>query len=149
MDSAHALALRNLIVEEIGDLFAEIRYTLSVLLGLRRESEHKVELHLGPAAVESGGNTPHDVLFRNALIDDIAKTLGPGFGRKGERTLFDILNALHDIERKSVDAQGRKRDVDFSLLGVLNQVLQKFLQVGVVTGTQRAQGNLLVAGDFQ
>ena len=69
-----------------------------VLVRLSRKTQHKIQLDLVPASVKGHGGSDHDVILRDAFVDDIPKPLGPGFRRKGQRALPDILHLLHDIQ---------------------------------------------------
>ena len=66
--------LGNLIISPC-DLVGKPCDILHILLRLRRESQHKVQLHLGPSALESLSCTFQDDLLSQSFVDDIPKPL--------------------------------------------------------------------------
>ena len=103
-----------------------------VLVRLGRKAQHKVQLDLVPASAKGHGGSDHDVILRDAFVDDIPKPLGPGFRCKGQRTLPDILHFLHDVQGEIVDSQGRKGDINGLSLKVADQILQKFRKSRII-----------------
>ena len=80
------LAVFGLIIP-IDHLLAELRDAGDVLVGLGRQADHEIQLHLGPAVVEGDRNGPLELVLQHVLVDDIAQALRAGFRRKGEAAL--------------------------------------------------------------
>ena len=90
---------------EIDDLLCKFCNSNDVLVRLRRQPHHEVELHLLPAVTECRTARREQVLLRHALVDDIAQALRPCLGRKGQPRLSHLLHAVCEVDREAVDAQ--------------------------------------------
>ena len=130
---AVAFGLGDLVVI-VADCLGQMGDALHVVLRLGRQSQHKVELDLVPAAVESRRGPLHDILFRDALVDDIAEPLRAGLRREGQGALLDILHLLHHIEGEIVDAEGRQGNIDGFCPEIVNEVPKKLRKLRVIAG---------------
>ena len=68
------------------DLGCQPRDLQDVLIGLRRQPAHEVELHLPPSRAVSGRDGADEVLLGHLLVDDLAHPLASALGREGEAT---------------------------------------------------------------
>ena len=108
--------------------------SLAVLFLLERKTEHKVQLYFVPATVERLIRAIQDNFLCQSLIDDIAHPLGTGFRCKGQAALFYVLHLAHDIQRKGVDAQRRKTDIDILILKFIDQEIDDAGELRIITG---------------
>ena len=90
---------------EIDHLFRKACNADDVLICLRRQPHHEVELHLLPPMTERCAARSQQILLRHALVDDIAHTLRPRFGCKGQPRFTHLLHPMREVNRKAVDAQ--------------------------------------------
>ena len=90
---------------EIDHLFRKACNADDVLIRLRRQPHHEVELHLLPPMTERCAARCQQILLRHALVDDIAHALRPRFGRKGQPRFPHLLHPMREVNRKAVDAQ--------------------------------------------
>ena len=127
----------------------EHRSTGPILFRFRGKAQHEIEFNPCPASLEGQRRTVQDVFPRQAFIDDVPEPLAPRFRRKSQTAFFHVLHFAHDIQRKGVNPQRRKRYIDMFLLAFPQQKFQKFIQSGIVAGTQRAQGNFIISGISQ
>lgn len=58
------------------------RQCKQILLGLRWEADHEIELYAVPACLKRILCGAQQVFFLHSLVDDVTQTLGSGFRRK-------------------------------------------------------------------
>ena len=104
----------------------------NVLVRLRRQPHHEVELHLFPTMTECCAACRQQILLCYSLVDDIAQTLCPRFWRKGEPRLAHLLHAVRKVDREAVNAQRRQREAEFLFRVVRQQIVHKSSETGVV-----------------
>ena len=130
-------------VGELGDLE-------DVLVGLRREAAHEVELHLAPAGGVRGRRRADEVVLADRLVDDPAQPLAAALGREGQAGAASAAGQLlreRDVE--GVDAGGRQRQRGVGALVAVGEAGGDVGDLGVVGAGQRQQPDLLVAGRLQ
>ena len=117
-----------------------------VLVGLRGQAQHEVELHGVPAAGEGGPQALGERLLGDIFVDGVPQPLGAGLGGEGEPRLPALLQPLHQLHGEVVRPQGGEGEVHVVLLAEGGQIVAQPHQLGVVAGGQGAEGHLLVAG---
>ena len=80
---------------------------IQILVGLRGQANHKVQLHAAPAALEGIGDLLHQVLLGYALIDNVPQTLRARFGGEGQAGFLHLLGLFQGVLEHAVNAQGR------------------------------------------
>ena len=134
---AVSLLLGNLIIA-LCNPFRQPGNALLVLLRLRGKAQHKIQLHLIPAALKGIPGALKNHFLRKAFVNNIPQALGAGLRRKGNAALADILNLAHHIQRKSVNPQGRKGDIYALLTEIFHKVGHKLRKPGIIAGTEGA-----------
>ena len=118
------LILGNFVVP-FCNLFSQPRDRLLIFYRYRGLSQHKVKLHLLPAALEGLSGSFQNNFLGQSLVDHVPETLGTGLRRKGQAALADILYLAHDVQGKGVNAKGRQGNVDaFISKGVDEEIYQ-------------------------
>lgn len=117
---------------EVDDLLSQFCNTDDILVSLGRQSHHKIELDLFPALAERGATGTHEVLLRNALIDNIAQPLRTSLRRKRQARLADLLHLMRQINRETVDTQRRQREAYFLIPEIRHQVIDQPPQTGII-----------------
>ena len=79
--------------------------------------------------------TIQDNFLCQSLIDDVAHPLGTGFRCKGQTALFYVLHLAHDIQRKGIDTQRRKTDIDILILKFIDQEVDDAGELRIIAGT--------------
>ena len=105
------LILGNFVVP-FRNLFSQPRDSLLIFYCLRGLSQHKVKLHLLPAALEGLSGSFQNDFLSQSLVDHVPETLGTGLWRKGQAALADILYLAHNVQGKGVNSKGRQGNVD-------------------------------------
>ena len=141
-DLAAALALD--LGVEVDDLLGELGNADDILVRLRRQAHHEVELDLLPALTEGSAAGLHEVLFRHALVDDVAQALRARFRREGQARLPHLLHLVGEVDGEAVDAQGRQGEADLLVAEVRHEVIDESAEAGVVGRRQRGQAHLVV-----
>ena len=134
LDLAGALLLRHSFKEGGRDLVAQLGNAADILLGFRGKPQHEIKLHPGPAAFKGHGGSLQDDLLGQSFIDHVAQPLASRLRREGQTALLHILYLSHDVQRKSVDAQGRKGNVYHFFPAGVHQEGDQLLQMGVIAG---------------
>ena len=130
---------------EIDDLLREAGDPDDVLIRLRRQPHHKVELHLLPPVAECRPARREQILLRHPFIDDVAQTLRPRLRREGQPGLAHALYLLGELHGKTVNAQRRKGDADLLVPIVLDEIIHKTAKPRIVRRGERGQAHLIVA----
>ena len=134
LDLAGALLLRHGFKEGGRDLVAKLGDAADILPGFRGKSQHEIELHPGPASFKGHSGTLQDDLLGQPLIDHVAQPLASRLRRESQTALLHILHLSHNVQRKGVDAQGRKGNVYHFFPAGVHQEGDQLLQMGVIAG---------------
>ena len=134
LDAARAVWRRH--APAIGDVFAQLRHLVKIRVGLGRQTHHKVQLDVVPAALKGIGARREQIFFCDIFVDDIAQTLTARLRRKGQAALAHLLHALHQLHAEGVCAQRRQRQADAALFANIQQIIGELRQLGIVTGRQ-------------
>lgn len=140
-----AIVLVGHFAVEIEDLVGQVGDAGQVFVHFCRQAHHEIELDRGPAVFKGIFTGCQQIFFRNALVDNVAQALSPGFGRKGQAALADLLDLLGDIDGKAVDPQRWQADADFLALEFVQELVDQFGQAGIIGRAQAHEGNLIVA----
>ena len=127
------------------DFIGQVGDCDAVLLRLRGQPQHEIELDLVPAAAESLPCAVQDLLFGNPLVDDIAQPLRTRLGRKGQTAPADILNPGHQVQGKGIDPEGRHLELDPVLFPMVRNIINDLMDAGIITGAQGTQQNIILA----
>ena len=73
--------VRRLVVP-IDNLLTEARNAHDVFIGLGRQADHEIELHLRPTVVERDLHGAFELFFRDVFVDDVTHALRAGFRRE-------------------------------------------------------------------
>ena len=92
-----AAALAANLRVEINDLLRKLRDSDNVLIRLRRQAHHKVELDLLPSMTKRCAARFQQIFLRHSLVDDIAHALRASLRRKGEPGLTHRLHLVRKI----------------------------------------------------
>ena len=71
-------------------------------------------------------------MLRDIFVDRVAKPLRPRLGRERQAAFSYLLHAKHQVARKIIRAQARKREIDFSRLAVIQQLVCQLRELSVV-----------------
>ena len=130
MTFAAALALD--LGVEVDDLLGELGNADDILVRLRRQAHHEVELDLLPALTEGSAAGLHEILFRHALVDDVAQALRARLRREGQAGLAHLLHLVREVDGKAVDTQRRQREADFLVAELVHEVVDEAPEAGIV-----------------
>ena len=117
---AFSLFLRNRIIFS-GNLVRQNGNFLNIIIGLSRQSQHKIKLHTGPASPEGIHGAVQNIFLGQSLINDISHSLGSCLWSKGQTALSHILHLRHNIQRKCINTQRRKCNIDPVFAALVNQ----------------------------
>ena len=123
--------MRNLAVQ-VEHLVGQISNTCQVLVRFCRQAHHEIKLYCRPAVAESVFTGLHEVFFRNALVDDVAQTLGSCFRRQGQAALTDLLDLLGNVDGKAVNTQGWQADADLLVFKFFQELIDQFRQARII-----------------
>ena len=143
-----SLVFRNLIVA-LCDFFCQMRDSFDIILCLGRKSQHEIQFYFIPAAFKRLSCPVENHFFCQSFVDNIPHPLASRLRCEGQAALFDILYLAHDIEGKCVDSKRRKGNIDTFFRAAVDQIVDKFRKMAVITRAQRTQRNLIVAGIAQ
>ena len=127
------LFLRNRLIVSLGYLIGQYSNAFDIFFRFCWQAKHKIQLYLVPATLECCGRTAKDIIDRKALVDDITHTLCTCFRCKGQGALLDILHLAHNVQRKSIDTQGRQGNIDLLSVTFFDQIVDKLRKLGVIT----------------
>ncbi|MPN63123.1 hypothetical protein SDC9_210877 [bioreactor metagenome] len=100
--------VRSVLAPGVDDVRGYARYALHVLVGLGRQSEHKIELDRVVAALESRAARRYEVFLSQILVYDVAEPLASGLRRKGKAGLAAPRYPFHKLHGKVVRSQRRQ-----------------------------------------
>ena len=144
----------SLLVHRIGlpgldDLINQLRNAQNILVSFRGQTQHKVELHIVPAAGKGIGAGAQDLILCQILVDHIPQALSTGFRRKGQTAFAHGLQLFHQLPGEIIRPQGGYRQIHPVLLAVRNHLIGQFLQPPIIRGGQAGKRDLIVSGRFQ
>src|SRR6185436_5347728 len=116
-----------------------------ILLGLRGEAEHEIELEAPPSEAEDQFGCLYELLFAVLLLNDVTEPLGPCFRRERESGFADALDLGQDVRIQRIDPRRRQRDRDPGRCQAVHQLREQGVDAAVVAGAEREQGDLVVA----
>ena len=146
MDTKTTLAIGGILIPQIHDLTHQLGNAQNILVRFRRQTQHKVKLHIVPAAGESVGAGAKDLLFRQVLVDHIPQPLGTCLRCEGQAAFADGLELLHQFPGEIVRPERRHGQADAVILAVRDQRICQFLQSPVIGGGKTGKGDLIAAG---
>ena len=132
MDAHAALFVAGVLAPRLQDLIDELCDAEHILVRLRGQAEHEVELHIVPAALKGNGAGIEDLLLRDILIDGVAQALRTGLRRERQAALAHLLQPQHEIAGKIVRAQRRQREIDLARRAVIEHGICQLWQAAVV-----------------
>ena len=127
-------------------LFRQVENAFHVLVGFRGQADHEIELHLLPAVGEQPCRVFEDVLFADALVDDVAQTLGRGFRSHGRPGAADAGHHRKDGIGQRAGAQRRQGHGHLLPAAAVDAAGKKTLQGREIARGQGKKRQLLVAG---
>ena len=117
-----------------------------ILVRLRRQTQHEVQLHGAVPAGKGGAAALQQVVQRHVLIDHIPQALRTRLRRKGQAGLAALGQTLHQLHGEVVRPQGRQGQADMALVAERLQLIAQAGQRRVIAGGQAGQRHLLIAG---
>ena len=132
---AFTLFFRNYLIIGLCDLLCQMSNSLHIVFCFCWKAKHKVKFYLIPAAFERLASTMEDHFLCQSFVDNVTETLRTGLRCKSQATFLYILHFTHNIQRKSIDPERRKRDIDRFSMELLDQEIHQFFQLGIITGT--------------
>ena len=124
----HAVIQVNYLLGGIGNAF-------DVFLFLCGKPQHEIKLYFIPAAGKGFTGAFQNILLCQPLVDHITHSLGTGLRCEGQAALFDILNLTHNVQRKGIDTERRKGNVDPLTFTVIDEEVYDTCQIRIVTRT--------------
>ena len=134
------------IIIEVDQLFRQMHNTLYVLHSFCGQSHHEVQLYRSESAGKGNAGSPHQFFFADIFVDNVPQPLGACFRCESQTAFPHALNPIHQFLGKVVHPQRGQGDVDAVFVQIGQQFVQRFFQLAVVAGTQRGQGQFLIAG---
>ena len=128
---------------------AELHDGAHVLVTLRRQPDHEVELHQLPARLEDRVDGVEQVLLGVALVDHAPHPLGSGLRGDGEAALAHARDLLGEARVHRLRAQARQRDADVLRSELVEEVLEHAVDAGVVARGKAEEPDFLVASRLQ
>ena len=141
LDAALALDLRV----EVDDLLREARDADNIVVRLRRQAHHEIELDLLPPLTKRRTARRHEVFLRDALVNDVAQALRTGLRRERQAGLPHLLHLVREIDGKAVDAQRWQREADLLVAELVHEIVDEATETGIVRRGERGEAHLVVA----
>ncbi len=116
-----------------------------VLVGLRGQADHEVELDEPPAALEGEGQGVPDLAVVELLVDDGPETVGPRFGHEGETGLADLEDVPDELPRQPPRPERREGERDLLPVELVHETADDLLELRVVADRQGRERGVLVA----
>ncbi len=100
-----------------------------------RKADHEIEFQRIPALIKDRPGRLDDLLFIDILVDDVSKSLSPGFRGHGDPGLPDPLDLLDQLWGECSDSHGWKgyRELLFAVLG--HDCVQEDLDARIISKT--------------
>ena len=124
----------NRLIKNSRYFITQIGNSSDILLGLHGEPQHKIQLHPRPAAFKSHSCPFQNDLLGQSFVNNISKSLASRLRRKRKTAFFYILNLVHHIQGKGVNAQGRKRNIDLPPPALINQKINQPGKLCIIAG---------------
>ena len=140
LDAALALDLRV----EVDDLLREARDADDIVVRLRRQAHHEIELDLLPPLTKRRAARRHEVFLRDALVDDVAQALRTSLRRERQAGLPHLLHLVREVDGKAVDAQRWQREADLLVAELVHEIVDKTAETGIVRRGERGEAHLVV-----
>lgn len=119
---------------------------VQILIGFGRQTHHKVQLDVVPAALKGDLAGVEYIFLADVLVDNITQALRTGLTCERQAAFAGFLYALHQFGGKAVRTKRRQRQADMPRLTIVEHALGQTGQLTVVTGRQRGQRDFLVTG---
>ena len=116
-----------------------------VLVSFIGQADHKVQLNTVPAGFKGCTDSIHQILFGNALVDNVTHFLAACFRSKGQTALTHCLYLLSDSNTEAVDTQRRQRNADAFILKFANHFMYERCQAGIIGTGQGHQADFVIA----
>ena len=139
-----SLLLGHLLEIGHGDLVGQLRDLPPVLRRLRGQTQHEIELDLLPSSAEGLSRAVQDLLLRDSLVYDVSEPLRARLRGKGQIPPPCVLKPRHDVEREGIDAERRQLQRCAARPVCIHNVIDQFLDAGIVAGTERAEGEVVL-----
>ena len=104
MDTKAPLFIHRVFLPGLNDLIDQLGDAQYVLVGLRWQAQHEIELDVVPAAGEGLTAGVEDFLLRQILIDHVPQALGTRLGSKGQTAFSHRLQLFHQLPGEIVGA---------------------------------------------
>ena len=130
-------------------LIGHLRNADDVLVRLRGQAQHVIELHAVPAAGKGDLTGVEQILLGDVFVDRVPETLAAALHSEGQAALAHLLQLLHQLHGEVVRPQGGKGQADAPRLAVVQQPVAELGQGTVVAGGEGEQGDVLIAGVLQ
>ena len=145
MDPEAPLLIGGVLPPGQDDLVYQLGNAQHVLIGLRRQTQHKIELHAAPPPGEGLGAGGEDLFFCQVLVDHVPQPLGPRFRGKGQAALSDGLELFHQLPGEVVCPERGHRQAHVAGGTVRDQLVRQLLQPPIVRGREAGQRQLVEA----
>ena len=129
------LFFRNHFIIGFRDLLSQMCDSLHIVFCFCWKAKHKIKFYLIPAAFKRLASAMEDYFLCQSFVDHVPHSLGSCFRGKGQAAFLYILHFAHNIQRKGIDPEGRKRNIDRFSMKLLDQKIHQFFQLRIVTGT--------------
>ena len=116
-----------------------------ILIGFIGQTDHKVQLNAVPARFKRRTDSIHQILFGNALVDNVTHLLAACFRSKGQTALTHCLYLLGDSNTEAVDTQRRQRNADAFILKLANHLMYQRSQAGIIGAGKGYQADFVIA----
>ena len=131
-------------VIQIHYFLCKVCNSFDIFHGFGRQTHHEIQFYRGIAALKCGTAGIHQFFFGYIFIDNIAQALGSSFRRKGKAALFQSGYFLHQLFGEVVHTQARQRKADLFIGCPVEQIIQKWFDLLIVTGGKGGQRQLLI-----
>ena len=116
-----------------------------ILISFIGQANHKVQLNAVPTGFKRCTDSIHQILFGNALVDNVTHLLAACFRSKGQAALTHCLYLLGDSNTEAVNTQGRQRNAYAFVLKLANHLVYERSQAGIIGTGQRYQADFVIA----
>ena len=146
MDPQAPLFVDGVGFPSLNDLIDQFRNAQHILVRLRRQAQHEIELHAVPAPGKGLGAGGENLFLCQILIDNIPQPLGSRLRGEGQAGFADGLELFHQLPGEVVRPQGRHGQADMVCLTVGQHFVRQFFQPTVIRCRQAGKGNFVEAG---
>ena len=117
-------------------------------IGLSRQADHEIQLHLAVPVLHGGTNAVEQVVVGQPLVDDVAQALGTGLRRKREAGLARSAEDVGDVLIKPVHPLAGQLQGHVLVRQTVAQLHPHRRQGQVIAAAERQQREVAVAGLF-